>query len=500
MQDLFNEVTQVMAANVPKLLGALAILVIGWLAALIVAAVVRAGLRRANLDRRLAGWGVSEEKGKGVSVESVITKFVFYMTMLFVLVVFFQMLGLTLVTEPIDTLLNRVSEYAPRIVGAALLLLIAWIVASLLRLIISRGLTAAKLDERLGERAGIKAERPVPMVKTVSEAVYWLVFLFFLPAILGALQLGGLLEPVQGMISEILGYLPSILVAVLILVVGWFLARVAQRITANLLAAAGLDRLSEKVGLAPVLGTQQLSGVLGLIVYILILIPVLIAALDALALAAITQPATNMLNKVLTALPAVFAAVLLLIVAYLVGRVVARLTANLLAGAGFNGLVTRVGLGKEPAKGERAPSDIVGYLVLVAIMLFAGIEALRLVGFELLADLVSKFMVFAGHLIMGLIIFAVGLYLANVASKTIQASKTAQAGVLALAARVSILVLAGAMALRQMDLANEIITLAFGLVLGAVAVGLAIAFGLGGRDLAGRALEEWYQSMKTKKP
>jgi len=135
----------------------------------------------------------------------------------------------------------------------------------------------------------------------------------------------------------------------------------------------------------------------------------------------------------------------------------------------------------------------------VAIMLFAAIEASRLLGFVLLADLVTQFTAFAGQVILGLIIFAIGLYLANLAAKTVQASGAAQASLLALAARVSILVLAGAMALRQMGLANEIINLAFGLLLGAIAVAVALAFGLGGRELAAREVEGWLQSIKSER-
>jgi uncharacterized membrane protein YcfT len=180
-----------------------------------------------------------------------------------------------------------------------------------------------------------------------------------------------------------------------------------------------------------------------------------------------------------------------------VGRVVAGLISNLLTGVGFNAILARLGLGKEPAAGERTPSEIVGYLVLVAIMLFATIEATQLLGFSLLAELVSEFTVFAGQIILGLIIFAIGLWLSNLAARTIQASQAAQAGLLAVAARVSILALAGAMALRQMGLANEIINLAFGLLLGAIAVAAALAFGLGGRDMAGRQLEGWVRSVES---
>ena len=64
---------------------------------------------------------------------------------------------------------------------------------------------------------------------------------------------------------------------------------ILRQILTNLLAAIGADRLSERMGLAPALGEQRLSGLLGLVVYALILIPVLIAALNALALEAITR-------------------------------------------------------------------------------------------------------------------------------------------------------------------------------------------------------------------
>ncbi|MCG2769336.1 MAG: mechanosensitive ion channel [Chloroflexota bacterium] len=498
MQVMLDQIIRLVGAYIPNLVGALAILIIGWLGALVVSAIVRAALRRTTLDDRLAHWIVGEEKAKAVEVERWIAKGVYYLIMLFVLIAFFQTLGLTIITQPLNQLLVQVFQYAPRLLGAGLLLLLAWIVASALRFLVSRLLRAAKLDERLGHQAGLEEEERIPLTQTLTNAVYWLVFLLFLPGVLDALALQGLLEPIQGMITKILSFLPDIFAAGLMLMIGWVIACVVQRIVTNLLAAVGADRLSEQVGLASVLGKQRLSGLLGLVVYVLILVPALIAALNALALDAITQPAANMLNAILMALPAIFGATVMVTIAYVVGRMVAGLITNLLTGTGFNAILARLGLGKEPAEGERTPSEIVGYLVLVAIMFFASIEAFRLLGFVLLADLVAKFTVFAGQVILGLIVFSIGLYLANLAARTVRASGTAQAGLLALAARISILVLASAMALRQMGLANEIINLAFGLLLGAIAVAVALAFGLGGREIAARELEEWRQSLKSK--
>ena len=83
--------------------------------------------------------------------------------------------------------------------------------------------------------------------------------------------------------------------------------------------------------------------------------------------------------------------------------------------------------------------------------------------------------------------------------RTIRSSQAAQANLLATASRVSIVVLASAMALRQMGLANEIINLAFGILLGSVAVAIAIAFGLGGRDAAARFLDDWAKSVRSER-
>jgi hypothetical protein len=322
--------------------------------------------------------------------------------------------------------------------------------------------------------------------------------LLFLPGLLGALQLEGLLGPVEGMTTEILNFLPNIFAAGLLSFVGWFVARIVQRICTNLLAAVGIDQLAERVGLSAFLGTHTLSSVLGLIAYTLVLIPVLIAALNALSLDAITQPASNMLSIMLAAIPSIFAALFIMILAYFFGRVAGGLVSNFLHTIGFDTIFVRLGFGKEINK-QWNPSDVLGYLASVAVILFALIESLRLLGFTLLADLTAQFVVFSSHILFGLVIFGIGLWLANMASGAVSASKNRQADFLGMIARISILIFAGAMALRQMGLANEIINIAFALVVGSVAVAVALALGLGGRDVAAKHLDEWVKSFKKKK-
>lgn len=506
-ENVMNQLRDAFGGFLPELLTALLVLVVGWILALIVAALIRGLLRKTTLDNRIAGWvrGEGGEEAKA-PVEKTIARVVFWLLMVLVLVAFFEVLGLSQVSRPLDNFLAEVAVYLPRILGAGVLLLLAWVVASALRFLVRRTLEAVGFDEKLGRQIDDDEEpseedvergaRDGTLARTISETVYWLVFLFFLPAILGALELTGLLGPVNTLTQELLAFLPNLLGAALILLVGWLVARIVRNMVVNLLAAAGTDRLAERVGIDKILAGQRLSGVIGMIVYVLILVPVLIAALNTLAIQSVTEPASQMLERLLLALPQLFGAALVLVVAYLVGRLLASLATKLLATLGFDGLVDRLGLRPGSAETTRAPSDLVGYGVLVAVLLFASIEASSLLGFELLAQMLSELTLFLANVLLGLLVLVLGLYLGNLAARAIRSSGLQQAPLLATLAQAAVVVLAGAMALRQIGVAQDIVNLAFGLLLGAVAVAAAIAFGIGGRELAGRQLERWVGTLE----
>jgi hypothetical protein len=238
-----------------------------------------------------------------------------------------------------------------------------------------------------------------------------------------------------------------------------------------------------------------LSAIIGTIVYALILIPVVIAALNALQISTISGPATDMLTALLVAVPSIFGAVVVLGIAYFVGRLVADLVSNVLTGVGFNKVLTWLGLGSEPAEGQRTPSEVVGYLVLVVIILFSAIEAANLLHFAIVAELLAQFIDFAAQVALAVVVFGLGLYFANLARTVILAAGGEQSNLLAQGARLAIIIFAAALALRQTGIADDIVNLTFGLLLGALAVAVPIAFGIGGRDVAARFVNKWSQAV-----
>jgi hypothetical protein len=211
---------------------------------------------------------------------------------------------------------------------------------------------------------------------------------------------------------------------------------------------------------------------------------------------AVTGPASQMLNIILGTLPGILAAVLVVGVAYVVAHIVSGLATNMLEAIGFDKLPARLGLAAKPVKGHRTPSQIAGTVVMVAIVLFATMQALPMLGFNLLAGMMSDFLMFASRVLLGLVIFGFGLFFAKLVADMVRDSRIANARLLSTIARVAILVLAGAMGLRQMNLAQEIINLAFGITLGAVAIAAAIAFGIGGRDAAKTLVDDFVKSRR----
>lgn len=491
MNALLERTIDQVATYGPSVLAGLAVLVLGWIVAFVASMVVRKALGRVSFDNKIAQWLSSKDSKTPVPIERWAGAAVFYLIMLFVVIAFLQTVKLDVVVDPLNALLQPVMSYLPSLIAGALLALVAWVLATALKKVVGAVLSATKLDAKVGGAAGSEA-KAVPVSSTFAEVVYWLVLLLFLPAILQALQMDSLLVPLNGLLSKVCGFLPNLISAAAIGVVGWFLARIAQRVVQGLLAGVGVDRLSETWGLAGSLGKQKLSGVLGLIVYFLILVPVIISALGVLQLDAVTRPASDMLAKIMGALPNVFGALIVVLLAVVVGRVVAGLAANVLKGLGFDRVLVVLGLAQQPpVAGRASPSAWVGTLVLTLIVLLAAVTASDMLGFPSVGVLIQDFIRFAGHILMAAGIFGLGLLLSQFAVKGIRASDCPNTAYLALVARVVILALAGAMALRQTGLADEIVNLAFGLTLGAAAVAFALAFGLGGREMAARTLERW---------
>ncbi|RMX03057.1 hypothetical protein D8I35_17985 [Corticibacter populi] len=465
----------------PLLLGAIAILLVGLVLALLVKAGIRKALTLLRLDERL-----NQQTATPIQFSAIAAATGFWFIILLTLLAMFSTLRFDALYLPFSSLASEVMLYLPRIFLAGVLALIAWVLAIVLKLAINKLTAATLLDEKLSESAGV---RPIGLI--LGDVVFWLVLLLFLPAIVSALQIEGLTAPLTDLTQRFTATLPNIFAAAVIGFAGWLLAKVLRGLTTNLLAAAGADGLGLRLGLPADIRVSRLVGTL---VFIFVIIPTIIAALDALRIAAISDPAVGMLAQFMAAVPNIFAAALILLVAWLVGRAVSSLLARLLDNLGFDRLPERLGLrvctDAQDGCHRYRPSELAGRLAWFFILLFASVEAANRLDFTGVRDLLVVFIDFGADVLLGSVILIVGYWLAELVARAI-VQANAQNVVPARIARIAILALVLAMGLRAMGIADDIINLGFGLILGAVAVAIALAFGLGGREAAGKLAQRW---------
>ena len=167
------------------------------------------------------------------------------------------------------------------------------------------------------------------------------------------------MEPVEAMWTRVLGFLPTLVGVIIILIAGWVIATVVQKVITRFLKLARLDTASEKTGIANILTkgdiNYTLSEIVGIIVYWLMMLVVILAAVNALHLTV----AAELLNRVILYIPNVIASVFILVLGIFFASIVANVVRTTAANAGI----------------QQARSLAQGTQVVIAIFVF--VEALK---------------------------------------------------------------------------------------------------------------------------
>jgi hypothetical protein len=222
------------------------------------------------------------------------------------------------------------------------------------------------------------------------------------------------------------------------------------------------------------------------LVFALIIIPVAIAALEVLGIAAISGPATHMLEQISASIPRILTAALWLGIAFIAAKFLKTIIEAILPPTGFDDAVRATGI--LPAR--TFPSRIIANIAFLAIMLAAGIEAARQLGGDTVAIFLVQVTALGSKVIFGTLIIVAGIFLARVLARLV-GSSTGEGGFAQTIVRYAIIALFTAIGLTFMGLADVIVYMAFGLILGSAAIAAALAFGLGGREAAGRVLNHY---------
>ncbi|MBR5329849.1 MAG: mechanosensitive ion channel, partial [Firmicutes bacterium] len=377
----------------------------------------------------------------------------------------------------------------PNIVGALLLAVIAWIVAEIVKALTKTAMIKSGLHEKIAAQTG--AKDPVTAADYTAKTMYYTVFLFFLPAILNTLKIYGITAPLQAMFEKVITYVPNIVAAGAILLVGLWVAGIIRRAVSGLVVISRLDSFGEKMGVSKLFGNGGIAAMVGVVSYVLVAIPVVISSLSALKIDALSESVNGFFNKLLNAAGDIIGAALLIFAAILAGGFVSALVAQFLSALGFDRLMESIL--RKSSENSVAPSAVVGKITFIAIVVLASLSACEILGFNQLAMLIRTFAAFGGNILVSVAVLLIGVWLANVAADALEGKceKTIVAIV-----RVAVIIFTAAIAIGNLNIGDSIVQIAFTLILGAVCVAGAVAFGIGGREAAAKLLNEWSDKLR----
>ena len=397
----------------------------------------------------------------------------------------------------IENILLSIAGSIPSLIYAILFLLVAVVVAYLAKKIVIKILTSLNIGKRLSKHDKDYDENNTGgLIETIGKIVFVLVFVLFLPGILDHLNLHGVSRPIANMMNSLIGYLPNIIGAIAIFLVGNLLAKTVKQILISILNRVKLDKLQQRIGITEDESTIGFSQLIGNVVYALILIVAAIGALHTLNIEAISLPAVAMLNSIFAMIPNVFTAVLLVFVGVMIGRLAGSLLSAFLSSIGINNWAKEVFNVKDGNK-KIVISNLVGDFVKYLIVVLFVVQSFSVLHLDVLNNIGVMIISYLPNFVGAIIILCFGFFLSNLLEKVVKK----HANISSLFAKLLkslIMAVTIFMTLNQLNIAAFIVNAAFVIILCAIAVAFALAFGLGGRDFAAKTLEDAKGSLDKK--
>lgn len=395
-----------------------------------------------------------------------------------------------------NNLLSKIVNAIGGVLAAVLLLVLAFIISSIVKNAVVSLLKKTKLAQLNMAQPGVQGGSPfntgIGIIEYIGKLVYLFVFLLFVPGIFTALGVSSIAAPVSQLLSVIWGYVPNIFAAIVVLIAGSIIAKLVKELLIPVFQRLKVDELQQKFGIQAD-QNSRFSVTLAYIVYVFIMIPVVIVALQALNITAVSGPAISMLNVVFTFIPQIVVAIVLIWIGALIGKFTGQIVCRLIASSGADAKV-------KDLVGDKAKnfvlSKTVGLIVTIVLDIFFIVEGIDVLKLSVLSGIGEKLIAYMPNVLAAVLIIIAAFFCASAAEKVMKKGGLKE---YAIYAKAAIIVVAVFMALNQLGIAAAIVNAAFVIVLAAIGIAFAVAFGVGGRKFAADQLEKLEKKMDEDK-
>ncbi len=313
-----------------KILGGIPNIIIGillFILTLIVASMARKLVvslgEKIGLTSKLQKMNVVKDEEQAGGLLSALGSLVYLIVFLIMIPSALSYLGMRNIADPLTNMLYTGLNILPSILGAGIVLFIGYLIAKILKEVISGLLKAMGVDTAINKLAKLE-EGKVVFSNLIGNVIFAVIFVPIIVTALDILKLEAVSKPATNVMAMVFAFIPNIIVSAVMIAIGLFLAKLLGNIINGLVVTLGVDNYCSDENCTKILGKNKPSNIITVIVKTFIIGIFLIEAVNALKLTVLS----NISNTLLAYMPNVMAALVILTVAYLGIKCISRVVTN----------------------------------------------------------------------------------------------------------------------------------------------------------------------------
>lgn len=383
--------------------------------------------------------------------------------------------------DKVSAAIDSIPDFLVGIIFIGIAFLLAWLAKKLIVALLDKIGFGKKVANIKTSDDG-KTVEGEKLSEILGKLVFLIIFVLFVPAILEKFGMATVTAPIINLIDTFVDYIPNVVACVVILLAGFFIAKIVRQLIVAAINLTKVDKLQEKLSKGK--STINIAKLIGTVVYIFIAVIVMICALNVLDITAISVPAIAMLGTIINSVPNIILALIVLFVGVILANIAASFLVSILGSFGLDDKCNKW----LSADGEKAVKPIsfnkiiTGLIKAIIIILFA-VEAISVLDFAILTSVGAAIIAFLPSLLVAAIVAILAYVLCRIVDLKVTAKNVAKI------IKLVIYIVAGFIALSQIGIAPVIVNTVFVAAIVACAVAFAIAAGIGGIPFVKKTLE-----------
>lgn len=334
-----NELTASIERSLPDILLGILFLIIAIIAGYVVKSLIVKGTKAMKLDQKFG-----ESTKEANSIPELLGKLGFILTVLFFLPGIFDRFGLNNISTPLTGMVGTFLGYIPRLIGAALLLFLGFVIAKIVQQLAKGFLERVNVD-RLKDKMGLAEpdtsleprRNALPLADLGGKVLYVIVLIPFIIAALEVLSIDAITNPAVLMLTSITSIIPQILAAGILIVIGIFIAKLVGDLVENIIDGFGISDKVADVMDEPKSTGFDLGNIVGIVVKALIILFFTVQAFDLIGLSIFQSIGA----AIIAYLPMILSALLIIIGGYILGSIAKRFILKMVPEARFAAIVVK---------------------------------------------------------------------------------------------------------------------------------------------------------------